>query len=53
MAYKIISNKIGTPGDEYVPTEGTNIEALIEHGFIESDKPPTKSAKPLAEPLKE
>ena len=53
MLYKIISNKIGTPGDDYLPTEGTNIEALIEHGFIESDKPPTKSAKPLAEPSEE
>lgn len=53
MAYTIISEKLGTPGAEYVPTEGTNIEALIEHGFIKSDKPPTKSAKPVAEPSEE
>jgi hypothetical protein len=32
--YKIVSSRIGTPGDEFTPDEGTNLDALIEHGFI-------------------
>jgi hypothetical protein len=43
--YTIISSRIGTPGDKFEPSEGTNIEALIEGGFIKSDKTPSKSAK--------
>ena len=43
--YTIISSRIGTPGDKFEPSEDTNIEALIEGGFIKSDKPSTKSAK--------
>jgi hypothetical protein len=43
--YTIISSRIGTPGDKFEPSEGINIEALIEGGFIKSDKSPTKSAK--------
>jgi len=43
--YTIISPRLGTPGDKFEPSEGTNIEALIEGGFIKSDKPSTKSAK--------
>ena len=43
--YTIISPRLGTVGDKFVPSEGTNIEALIEGGFIKSDKPSTKSAK--------
>ena len=43
--YTIISPRIGTPGDKFVPSEETNIEALIDGGFIKSDKSPTKSAK--------
>jgi len=45
MAYTIISETVGTPGEEYVPVEGINIEALVEGGFIKSDKAPSKSAK--------
>ena len=45
MAYTIIAENVGTVGDEYVPVEGINIEALLEGGFIKSDKTPTKSAK--------
>ena len=43
--FTIISPRIGTPGDKFEPSEGTNIDALVEGGFIKSDKPITKSAK--------
>jgi hypothetical protein len=41
-----------------VPGAGTNIEALLAHGFIESDepasdKPTPKSAKTKAQPKKD
>ncbi len=45
MAYTIIAENVGTPGEEYVPVEGINIEALLDGGFIKSDKASTKSAK--------
>ena len=38
MTYTIISDKIGTVGTEFVPGAGTNIEALLAHGFIKSDQ---------------
>ena len=34
MTYKIVSPRLGTPGDEFVPGEGVNIEALIAGGFV-------------------
>lgn len=34
MKYVILSELVGTPGAEFVPEEGTNVEALIEGGFI-------------------
>lgn len=34
MKYVILSELVGTPGTEFVPEEGTNVEALIEGGFI-------------------
>jgi hypothetical protein len=44
--YKIVSPRIGTPGDEFTPDEGTNLDALIEHGFIiEVGKTKTEKAK--------
>jgi hypothetical protein len=42
--YTIISSRIGTPGDKFEPSDDTNIEALIEGGFIKSDKTTAKSA---------
>jgi len=44
MTYKIVSPRLGTPGDEFVPDEGVNIEALIAGGFIEdtTNKKPAK-----------
>ncbi len=46
MKYTIISERIGTVGNEFVPGAGTNIEALLQHGFIESDEKPNDSATP-------
>jgi hypothetical protein len=44
--YKIVSPRVGTPGDEFVPMAGVNIEALLEHGFIiEVSKPKTPKPK--------
>ncbi len=44
MKYTILSELVGTPGAQFHPEEGTNIEALIEGGFIKADKE-TKTAK--------
>ena len=52
MKYMIASEKVGIVGEEFVPVEGINIEALLEHGFIVSDKPASKPAK-TKEPIKE
>jgi hypothetical protein len=35
MKYTILSPRIGTPGDEYVPVDGVNVVTLLEGGFIE------------------
>jgi hypothetical protein len=43
--FTIISPRVGTPGDKFEPSEDINTEALIEGGFIKSDKTPSKSAK--------
>lgn len=42
MKYTIVSDLVGTPGDEFIPGEGINVEALIEGGFIKADKPTKK-----------
>jgi len=46
MKYTIISERIGTVGTEFVPGAGTNIEALLKHGFIKSDEPVNDSPAP-------
>jgi len=43
MKYEIVSPRIGTPGDEYVPANGVNIDALVAGGFIIQS--PTKAPK--------
>jgi hypothetical protein len=58
MKYIIVSERIGTVGAEFVPGAGTNIEALLLHGFIKSDEPVSdkqapKSAKTKAQPKKD
>lgn len=50
--YVIESNKIGTVGDEFIPAEGINVEALLEGGFI-STATETKSPKVKPEAPKE
>ena len=43
--YQIVSPRVGTPGEEFVPVAGVNLDALIAGGFIiEVSKP--KTAKP-------
>jgi hypothetical protein len=49
--YTIISELVGTPGDEFVPDEGINVQALLDGGFIKSDNKAPKSAK--TEPTEE
>jgi hypothetical protein len=44
MKYTIVSELVGEPGAEFIPEEGINVEALLEGGFIKSDKQ-TKNAK--------
>lgn len=39
MKLIIVSDLVGKPGDEFVPAEGINVEALIEGGFIKAEKP--------------
>ena len=38
MKLVIVSDLVGTPGEEFTPVEGTNVEALIEGGFIKTEK---------------
>ena len=44
MSYKIVSSRLGVPGDDFVPGESINIEALIAGGFV-VDTGAKKSAK--------
>ena len=37
MKYTVVSDLVGTPGEEYVPAEGVNVEALLAGGFIKAD----------------
>jgi hypothetical protein len=39
MKLVIVSDLVGTPGEEFVPAEGINVEALLEGGFIKTEKP--------------
>ena len=43
MKYEIVSPRIGNPGDEYEPSQGVNVNALIAGGFIIQS--PTKAPK--------
>ena len=53
MAHKILSTRIGVIGDEFTPPEFTNIEALVEYGFITGDTSAKKSAKTTTDEPKE
>lgn len=41
---KIVSPRVGVPGDEFVPPEFTNLQALLDYGFV-VDTGTAKSAK--------
>lgn len=43
MEYVIVSDLVGTPGEPFVPTEGINVEALVDGGFIAPKTKPKKS----------
>ena len=45
--YIIISPSLGTPGDEFIPTQGAGINALLDGGHIgiKSDTAASKPAK--------
>jgi len=45
VTYRIVSPRLGTPGDIYELEAGVNVKALLLHGFIVEDKAPPKSAK--------
>lgn len=45
MKYVILSELVGTPGDEYHPVEGVNLLALVEGGFIKAAPTSKKSDK--------
>jgi hypothetical protein len=47
--YTIISPRLGNPGDEFIPGEGVNIDALLEGGLISTDSV-KKSSKVKSEP---
>lgn len=41
---KIVSPRIGIPGEEFTPPEFTNLQALLDYGFV-VDTAAKKSAK--------
>jgi hypothetical protein len=47
--YTIISPRLGTPGDEFIPQDGVNIDALLDGGLISTDSV-KKSSKVKPEP---
>jgi hypothetical protein len=52
MSYKIVSPRVGTPGEVFVPGEGVNIEALSAGGFV-VDTAAKKSAKTTSDEPKD
>jgi len=50
--YIIVSPRLGTPGDTFEPADGINLQALIDGGFISTDKP-KKSSKVKEAPVEE
>ena len=54
MNYVIVSPRLGTPGDVFKPTSGTNIDALLWGGFIaEVSTPKPKPAPKVKKATKE
>lgn len=46
MKYKILNRRMGTPGDEWTPRPGINIQALLNAGFIIEIASPTPTQEP-------
>jgi hypothetical protein len=44
MKYIVVSDLVGKPGDEFIPEEGTNVEALLDGGFIKADNKKAKES---------
>ncbi len=42
MKLVIVSELVGTPGEEFHPAEGINIDALLDGGFIKQENPTKK-----------
>ena len=49
MKYVIVSQRLGTPGAEYLPEEGVNVEALLEGGFIQLSGGKSAKLEPTTE----
>jgi len=49
---KIISPRVGVPGEEFTPPEYTNLQALLDYGFVE-DTAAKKSAKTTSDEPKD
>jgi hypothetical protein len=47
--YTIISSRLGTPGEPYIPAKGINVQALLEGGLISTDIA-KKSSKVKSDP---
>lgn len=45
MPYKIVSPRVGMPGDEYKPKAGENVAALLDGGFIVETATKPKTTK--------
>lgn len=46
MKYRIVSPRVGTPGEMYEPEIWVNLGALLDGGFIEPVDPKSASDKP-------
>lgn len=49
MSYVIVSERLGTPGAEYQPAEGINIDALLDAGFIKLSGGKSAKIEPTTE----
>ena len=49
MKYVIVSERLGTPGAEYSPEEGINVEALLAGGFIQPNGGKSAKLEPTTE----
>ena len=44
MKYIVVSELVGTPGDEYIVEPGINVQALLDGGFIKADNKKAKES---------